>query len=146
MSNHIKQASPIQNLEFREPWKMLTEQEKNYAYFMTKASWAGAKIVPHQISYESPALFCVFQAYFADKDFQRLEECAIAAGVSKEEWKEFVAYVGGFYGNLSNYHSFGGMKFVPNMTPDKFSAILYSHPSIERPENFLKLYLDKLLP
>jgi hypothetical protein len=47
MSNHIKLASPIQNLEFREPWKMLTEQEKNYAYFMTKASWAGAKIVPH---------------------------------------------------------------------------------------------------
>ncbi len=88
----------------------------------------------------------MFQAYFADRDFQHLEECAIGAGVSKEEWKEFIAYVGGFYGNLSNYHNFGNMKFVPNMTPDKFSAILNSHPNIERPENFLRHYLEKLMP
>jgi hypothetical protein len=36
---------------------------------MSKASWAGAKMVYHQISYEAPALFILFQAYFADKDF-----------------------------------------------------------------------------
>jgi len=32
------------------------------------------------------------------------------------------------------------------MTLEKFKAILYSHPNIARSENFLKHYLDKLLP
>jgi len=36
---------------------------------MSKASWAGAKMVPHQLSYESPALFVIFLAYFKDPDF-----------------------------------------------------------------------------
>jgi hypothetical protein len=39
-----------------------------------------------------------------------------------------MAYVGGFYGNMSNYHSFGAMKFVPDVDPEVFKTILYSHP------------------
>lgn len=69
MSIHIHHESRVQNLGFSHAWKYLTEKEKNYAYFMSKASWAGAKMVPHQISYESPALFCIFLAYFKDPDF-----------------------------------------------------------------------------
>lgn len=49
-------------------------------------------------------------------------------GLTEEEWKQFMAYVGGFYGNLSNYHSFGHMKFVPELSAEKFWAILRSHP------------------
>ena len=49
-------------------------------------------------------------------------------GLTEEEWKQFMAYVGGFYGNLSNYHSFGHMKFVPELSEEKFWAILRSHP------------------
>ena len=69
MSIYIHHESRVQNLAFSHAWKYLTEKEKNYAYYMTKASWAGAKMVPHQISYESPALFCIFLAYFKDPDF-----------------------------------------------------------------------------
>jgi hypothetical protein len=32
------------------------------------------------------------------------------------------------------------------MIPEKFQAILYSHPNIERPKNFFKKYLEKLMP
>ena len=39
--------TPVQNLNYNEPWKHLTQEERNYAYFMSKASWAGAKIVMH---------------------------------------------------------------------------------------------------
>ena len=46
-----------------------------------------------------------------------------------QEWKNFIAYVGGFYGNMSNYHSFGAMKFVPDLPSfETFKTILYSNP------------------
>ena len=116
MSKFIHHESRVQNLNYSKAWSFLTEQEKNYAYFMSKASWCGAKMVPHQISYEAPALFCIFLTYFRDADFQLLEECALKEGVTVSEWKNFIAYVAGFYGNMSNYHSFGAMKFVPDLS------------------------------
>lgn len=47
MSKYIRLDSRIQNLNYNKAWTFLTEKEKNYAYFMSKASWAGAKMVPH---------------------------------------------------------------------------------------------------
>lgn len=49
-------------------------------------------------------------------------------GLTADDWSKFIAYVGGFYGNLSNYHSFGHMKFIPEVSPEKFWAILSSNP------------------
>ena len=64
-----------------------------------------------------------------------------------QEWKNFIAYVGGFYGNMSNYHSFGAMKFVPNLPSfEIFKKILYSNHKIGEPDSHLKHYLDLLLP
>ena len=60
MQKHIQLDTRVQNLEYAEPWKLLSEKEKNYAYFLSKASWAGAKMVFHQICYEAPALFLIF--------------------------------------------------------------------------------------
>ena len=128
MSQHIRHDSRVQNLNYSEGWKHLTEKERNYAYWMAKASWAGAKVVLHQISQESAPLFCIFQTYFRGKNFSELEKHALQAGASKEDWREFLAYAAGFYANLSNYHAFGHMKFVPNMEPDTFLAILKSCP------------------
>jgi len=64
MSKVISLATPVQKLDYTKAWEFLETKEKNYAYFLEKASWAGAKMVFHQISYESPALFLIFQAYF----------------------------------------------------------------------------------
>ena len=60
-----------------DSWNQISEQEKNYAYYMTKASWEGALVTLHQISYESPLIWCIFQVYFADKNFEELEACAM---------------------------------------------------------------------
>jgi dipeptidyl-peptidase-3 len=64
-------------------------------------------MVPHQVSYESAPIWCLLQAFFAGQDFTVMEERATKAGISADEWTAFVAYAGGFYGNMSNYHSFG---------------------------------------
>lgn len=145
MSKYIQHDTRVQNLGFSKAWGFLTKEEKNYAYFMAKASWAGAKMVPHQISYEAPPLMCVLLTYFKNPDFQLLEESALIAGVTKEQWKNFIAYCGGFYGNMSNYHSFGAMKFVPDLGSfEDFAKILNSHPSAK--EGHLRQVLDELLP
>ena len=72
MAKHIRADSRVQNLEYESSWQQLSETERNYAYYMTKASWAGALITIHQVSYEGPALFMIFQAYFAEKNFEEL--------------------------------------------------------------------------
>lgn len=48
---------------------------------------------------------------------------------------------------MSNYHSFGDMKFVPDLPSfEVFTKILYSHPKINEHGFVLKKYLDQLLP
>ena len=124
----------------------MTEKERNYAYFFSKASWAGAKMVMHQIIYEAPALFLIFQAYFQEKDFHKLEVAAAQEGVSHDEWKRFVAYVAGFYGNMANYHSFGKMKFIPDLQPEVFKKILTSNPLYSDDHAFYREVIDELYP
>lgn len=128
MAKHIRADSRIQNLNYSTSWQHLSEKERNYAYYMSKASWEGALITLHQMCYEAPALFCIFQAYFADKNFDELQNRAQMNGVTEEEWANFIAYAGGFYGNMSNYHSFGAMKFIPDLPEAVFWNILSTHP------------------
>ena len=113
---------------------------------MSKASWEGALIVLHQESYETPALFAIFQSYFLEKNFEELEAAARAKGISSEEWNNFLAYVGGFYGNLSNYHSFGDMKFVPEVSQEAFKAILTTNPSYAQAESVFRKTFALLYP
>lgn len=142
----ISLETPVQNLQYSNAWTFLTEKEKNYAYFISKASWAGAKMVFHQISYEAPALFLVFQAFFQEKDFYKLELAAHDAGVSADDYNKFIAYAGGFYGNMSNYHNFGDLKFIPDLTAETFEKILKSNPLYKDDDIFYKEAIDALLP
>jgi len=64
MQKFIAADSPCHALDFADAWALLNDKEKNYAYFMQKAQWCGLKIILHQISYESPGIFLIFQAYF----------------------------------------------------------------------------------
>jgi len=57
----------------------------------------------------------MLQAYFQDKNFKVLEENAIKAGVSKDNFEKFKAYAAGFYANMGNYNSHGGKKIVPEL-------------------------------
>jgi dipeptidyl-peptidase-3 len=144
MAKHIKSESRVQNLEYAEPWKALNDQEKNYAYYMSKASWAGCLVALNQVCYEQVPIFCILQTYFRSKDFDELKEAALATGATEEDWTNFMAYVGGFYGNLSNYHSFGHMKFVPDVSQDVFRAILTSNPEYSEEGSLFKTTFDRL--
>lgn len=67
------------------------------------------------------------------------------AGATENEWKHFLAYVGAFYSNMANYHSFGHMKFVPD--PSNIHAmktILQSNPLYKDEDSCYKEVIDSL--
>jgi len=75
-----------------------------------------------------------------------LEQAALAHGATKEDWKAFVAYAGGFYGNMSNYYHFGQSKFVPELSPEAFKKILTSNPLYQDQSACYKEVVDQILP
>jgi hypothetical protein len=52
------------SLNYKEAFEQLTQEEKLYTYYFSKACWEGIPIVLFQTSYESPALFIIFQSFF----------------------------------------------------------------------------------
>lgn len=100
----------------------------------------------NQMSYESPALYLIFQAYFQEKDFFKLESAAIQAIVWEEDYKKFITNVGGFYNNMANYQTLGKSKFIPEMNPEVFKKILFFNPLYHKHGAFYSQVLDELLP
>ena len=115
MEKYISTKANVSRTNSSLAFSQLSYKEKNYAYYLAKASWAGAKIVTHQTSYEAPPLFVILHAFFQDKNYDQLEKQIIGKGITKEELDQFYSYAAAFYQYLGNYHSFGSKKFVPEM-------------------------------
>jgi len=47
MQKYISTETPCSTLDFADAWALLTDKEKNYAYFMSKAQWSGLKVILH---------------------------------------------------------------------------------------------------
>jgi dipeptidyl-peptidase-3 len=55
----------IISLNFQNAFDQLSKNEKHFAYFLQKSCWDGAPIIFFQNSYESPAIFIMFQTFFS---------------------------------------------------------------------------------
>ena len=112
----------IKPLDYSKSFKQLTEKEKLYCYYLNKACWAGIPISLFQISYESPALFIIFQSFFSSfENLENLEEIVLKNNiVSKFEFDLFIIYAINFYSNYGNYFSFGHIKRIPQLSCDRF--------------------------
>ena len=47
---------------------------------------------------------------------------------------------------MSNYHNYGDLKFIPDLTPETFEKILKSNPLYQDNDIFYKEAIDALLP
>ena len=47
---------------------------------------------------------------------------------------------------MGNYHSFGDMKFVPELAPEDFKAILLANPLYQDEDAVYKEVIDELYP
>ena len=112
-SNERQTNIVVVNVDFRESFDQLTEEEKKYLYFISKACWTGQLIDLFQTSYESPALFMIFQMFF--RSFKNIND--LDGDIKKIEpvlYKKFLEYAAKFYSNFGNY-TVKKEKFVPDL-------------------------------
>eukprot|EP00830_Metopus_es_P016334 TRINITY_DN501_c0_g1_i1.p1 TRINITY_DN501_c0_g1~~TRINITY_DN501_c0_g1_i1.p1 ORF type:complete len:713 (+),score=157.24 TRINITY_DN501_c0_g1_i1:43-2181(+) len=129
-NDYIPVHTNVSYLDCADAWKLLTPKEQLYAYYFGKASWEGAKICTFQRSYESPGLHVLFRALFSE-GIEKLREKAKANGVTDLEWRQLLAYSAGVLQNCGNYKSFGDKKFIPELSAEKFLAIIKVSTSFE---------------
>ena len=108
----------------------MTEEEKNYLYYLTQACWTGQIIDLFQTSYESPALFMIFQMFFGSfEKIDDLENQIIKKDeqITPEMINNFLEYAAKFYSNFGNY-TIKKKKFFPefNKSESESQAIFES--------------------
>ncbi|QDS74412.1 hypothetical protein FKW77_005831 [Venturia effusa] len=109
-------------LEIKPHFEALSDEEKLYAHFISRACFAGTRIVLRQCSPESESIYdFIVELHNAFKgDWKAVQE---KAGLSDDELKQFLNYAAQFLGNCGNYKSFGDSKFIPRIDPTTFKAI-----------------------
>eukprot|EP00980_Cylindrotheca_fusiformis_P011381 scaffold2638_cov114-Cylindrotheca_fusiformis.AAC.9 len=130
MSVHtIPNETPIVHLDATQAFSLLTMKEKKYAYWLSQADWAGAKICLLQCSLESPIIFCLLQLVFSNvTSLDDLQQDALEkGGLSQHQIDQAFMYAAAFYGNMGNYKSFGDSKFVPALEPNAMYKFLTCH-------------------
>ena len=127
----------VKSLKFANSFSQLTSDEKHYAYYFCKASWAGFPIVLFNASPEGPYLFVIFQKFFRSFDSVYKAKEIILKELSEEDTNNFIEYVASVYDNAGNYRSFGNDKIYPKLSQESFEKILnLSHEK----EPILKLF------
>ena len=129
--NLLQKAFKIKNIDFKETFEQLSDEEKSYVYYLSKACWAGQPIVLFQTSYESPALFIIFQLFFSSfKDISEIKPYLLKNNISDINYTEFIKYAAFFYSNFGNYcvHK---KKFIPSLKLEDFEEILKKSTSFK---------------
>ncbi|KAJ1351826.1 hypothetical protein KIN20_007977 [Parelaphostrongylus tenuis] len=129
--------SPICSLDCEVAFKGLSEKERKYAHYLSKASFTGALAVFLQVSPESAGLFVTFYRLFKSESIEKLREMAFKNGFTEEEWVGFLTYVAGFYYNNGNYRGFGDTKIIPNVDVAKIDAFVRSTEIAKSSHSFI---------
>lgn len=138
MSYQVLPNTPVNVLNSTDAFEQLTHQEKMYAYWMSRASWAGSTICYVQTSPESVSLLALLNSFFrnillsdstnyeveANNIYRELSRLATEVNVSQQDVDGFLLYCATFYDNMGNYYSFGNTKFIPNIPSIVFKQIL----------------------
>ncbi|KAF7560720.1 hypothetical protein G7046_g3427 [Stylonectria norvegica] len=116
------QPPSVVRLEIEKHFEALTDKQKRYAHFISKASFAGTRIVLRQLSPESESIYDLILALYktCGGDWSSL---ASKAGIEEDEVTQFLEYAVMFLGNSGNYKSFGDSKFIPRCSEKSVDAL-----------------------
>ncbi|KAH6691279.1 dipeptidyl-peptidase [Plectosphaerella plurivora] len=132
LSQYLTDAPPsVVRLEIEPHFENLTDKQKRYAHFISKASLAGNRIVLRQVSPESENIydFIISLHKASGGDWEGL---AKKAGVDETQLNHFFSYAAQFLGNSGNYKSFGDSKFIPRADESTFAALAATDPTADK--------------
>jgi len=123
---------PVCRLEIRKHFDGLTDKQKAYAHYISRASWLGTRIVLRQVSVEAETIYNLILALFPSSE--AITVLKTSSGVSEQEFTDCLQYSAQFLGNLGNYKSFGDTKFIPRLPKASFERIVKAsgRPEVER--------------
>ncbi|KAI1208819.1 putative dipeptidylpeptidase III [Annulohypoxylon truncatum] len=131
LKQYLADAPPsVVRLEIEKHFDALSDKQKRYAHFISRASFYGSRIVARQISPESEPIFDFILALHKSSggDWKALQA---KAGISDEELGYFLQYAAQFLGNNGNYKSFGDAKFIPRGPESAFEALAATSPEAQ---------------
>ncbi|KFY35503.1 hypothetical protein V494_05841 [Pseudogymnoascus sp. VKM F-4513 (FW-928)] len=123
LANYLADSPPtVVPLEIKKHFEALTPRQKRYAHYISRASFAGTRIILRQVSPESEAIYDFILALHRASagDWSAY---ATRAGVSAQDLRYFLEYAAQFLGNSGNYKGFGDAKFVPRAPESAFAAL-----------------------
>jgi dipeptidyl-peptidase-3 len=123
LKHFLADAPPsVVRLEIEKHFDALSDKQKRYAHFISRASFAGTRVVLRQVSPESEPIYDLILALHKSSqgDWKALQS---KAGISDEELDYFLQYAAQFLGNNGNYKSFGDSKFLPRCSESTFAAL-----------------------
>ncbi|KAF4984185.1 hypothetical protein FZEAL_583 [Fusarium zealandicum] len=125
------QPPSVVRLEIQKHFDALSDKQKRYAHFISKAAFAGTRIVLRQISPESEPIYDLILALHksAKGDWNAL---AKKADVEEAEVTRFLEYAAMFLGNNGNYKSFGDSKFIPRCSEKTVAALAATSPEASK--------------
>lgn len=117
--------TPFLKLDAKVAFEGLTEKEKKYAHYLSRASWYGSLIVLFQTSQESPLIYLLLDRLFRSQDLPSLKALALEqAGFSEDDFKALLVYTAAFLSNTGNYRGFGDNKFIPGVPEEKLVKLV----------------------
>ncbi|KJZ73541.1 hypothetical protein HIM_07097 [Hirsutella minnesotensis 3608] len=132
LAHFLADAPPsVVRLEIEKHFEALSDQQKRYAHFISKACFAGTRIVLRQLSPEAEPIYDMILALHrhCNGDWSAL---AKGAGVEDSELTHFLEYAAMFLGNLGNYKSFGDSKFLPRCGEKSVAALAAASPEASK--------------
>ncbi|KAI1654072.1 dipeptidyl peptidase III [Daldinia decipiens] len=102
----------------------LSEKEKLYSHYLSRAAWSGTRIILSQVSPESIGIFEFIMELYRScgGDWNQFSE---DYGVAVEDLEAFLEFAATFLSNIGNYYGSGDQKFIPQLrsgTVEKFAS------------------------
>ncbi|KAG9229300.1 peptidase family M49-domain-containing protein [Amylocarpus encephaloides] len=109
-------------LECRDAFESCSSQEKLYAFFMSRASYSGARILLRQVSPESEIIFdlIIRLSKACEGDWKVLLEQKI---IESRALDHFLDYAAAFLDSVGNYRGYGDTKIIPRLQPEVFRKL-----------------------
>ncbi|THH09367.1 hypothetical protein EW145_g2076 [Phellinidium pouzarii] len=122
---YADQSTPFCSLDVAKSFAQLSSKEKKYAHYISKASWAGARIIQGQWTAQATSLYDLLILTFSDNGkLANLEDLKAKSDIHENDWHSLLQYSSQVLSNLVNYRSFGFTKIIPRISKEKFGDVV----------------------